>query len=220
MSERALIGQKAREFCDALWQQGDFWDFENSEYERARCMQLLTILAGRRYARALEIGCGAGYFTRLLAGIADQVVAFDIAPSAIARARLLGTDLKTVEFRVGNAMDYEWRDDGPWDLVVCSDTICYLGWLYTFFDVAWFAAELFAATCSGGRLLLANTMDEVEDKLLLPYLIHTYRDLFLNVGYRLDAEEIFHGTKNGVDFEILISLLVKAPSAGGDTIVY
>src|SRR5262245_56422110 len=74
MSEKALIGQKAQEFCDGLWQQGDFWDFEHSEYERARCARLLTLLDGRRYARALEIGCGAGYFTRLLAGLADQIV--------------------------------------------------------------------------------------------------------------------------------------------------
>jgi SAM-dependent methyltransferase len=220
MSERALIGQKAQEFCDHLWQRGDFWNFENSEYERARCACLLTLLAGRRYARALEIGCGAGYFTRLLAGIADQIVAFDIAPAAIARARTLGTDLQTVEFRAANAMDYEWRNDGPWDLVVCTDTIYYLGWLYTFFDVAWFAAELFAGTRSGGRLLLANTMDEVEDKLLLPYIIHTYRDLFLNVGYKLETEEIFRGTKNGVDFEILISLFIKAPATGDDASFY
>jgi hypothetical protein len=54
-------------------------------------------------------------------------------------------------------------------------------------------------------------MDEVSDKLLLPYITRTYRDLFLNVGYRLEAEEIFRGTKNGIDFEILISLLAKAP---------
>lgn len=214
MSERALIGQQVREFCDGLWQRGDFWDFETSEYERARCARLFTMLDGRRYARALEIGCGAGYFTHLLAGLADQVVAFDIAPAAIARARMLGADLKTVEFRVANAMDYEWRADGPWDLVVFSDAMCYLGWLYSFFDVAWFASELFAATRSGGRFLLANTMDEVGDKLLLPYIIRTYRDLFLNVGYRLETEEIFHGTKNGVDFEILISLCVKPPEVG------
>lgn len=211
MTERQLIGQQVQEFCDDLWQRGDFWDFESSEYERARCARLLTILAGRRYGRVLEIGCGAGYFTRLLARLADQIVAFDIAPAAIARARTLGGDLPTVDFRVANAMDYAWRADGPWDLVVCSDAICYMGWRYPFFDVAWFAAELFAATRSGGHLLLANTMDEVGDKLLLPYIIRTYRDLFVNVGYHLEAEEIFRGTKNGVDFEILISLLVKVP---------
>jgi SAM-dependent methyltransferase len=211
MTERQLIGQKAQEFCDDLWQHGDFWNFESSTYEQARCAHLIAMLNGRRYTRALEIGCGAGYFTRLLTRLADQVVAFDIAPAAIARARTLGADLQTVDFRVANAMDYEWRTEDPWDLVVFSDTIYYLGWLYTFFDIAWFAAELFAATRPGGRLLLSNTMDPVYDKLLLPHIIRTYRDLFLNVGYRLETEEIFRGTKNGVDFEILISLLVKAP---------
>ena len=45
--------------------------------------------------------------------------------------------------------------------------------------------------------------------MLLPWLIHTYRDLFLNVGYQLEAEEIFHGTKDGVDLEVVISLCVK-----------
>jgi SAM-dependent methyltransferase len=212
MIERALIGGKAQAFCEALWQRGDFWDFENSAYERARCEFLLGMLAGRRYARVLEIGCGAGYFTRLLSRLADQIVALDIAPAAITRARALGADLHTVEFRVANIMDYTWRDEGPWDLIVFCDTICYLGWLYSFFDVAWLAAELYTAMNLNGRLLLANSMDEVHDKLLLPHIIRTYRDLFLNAGYRLDAEEIFCGTKNGVEFQILTSVLLKSPA--------
>jgi hypothetical protein len=49
---------------------------------------------------------------------------------------------------------------------------------------------------------------------LLPWLIRTYRDLFRNVGYQLEAEEIFQGTKNGVDFEVLISLFAKGPASG------
>jgi SAM-dependent methyltransferase len=212
MLERELIGQKAQAFCEDLWQRGDFWSFENSAYERARCEYLLRMLAGRRYARVLEIGCGAGYFTRLLTRLADQIVALDIAPAAIARARTLGTDLPTVDFRVANIMDYTWRDEGPWDLIVFCDTICYLGWLYSFFDVAWLAIELFTATRPDGRLLLANTMDEIQDKLLLPHITRTYRDLFLNTGYRIEAEEIFQGTKNGVEFQILTSLLLKSPA--------
>lgn len=209
MHERELINQKAKNFCEDLWQQGDFWDFERSEYERARCARLTAILNDRHYGRVLEIGCGAGYFTRLLAPLADQIVAFDVAPTAIARARALGADLHQVDFRVANIMDYTWQADGPWDLVVFNDTICYLGWLYPFFDVAWLAAQLFAATRTGGRLLMANTMDEMSDKLLLPYITRTYRDLFCNVGYRVAAEEIFRGTKNNVDYEILISLFAK-----------
>jgi hypothetical protein len=119
----------------------------------------------------------------------------------------------TVDFRVANIMDYDVRADGPWDLIVLSETIYYLGWLYPFFDVGWLAAELFGATRDGGRLLMANTSGGVEDYLLRPWLIRTYRDLFLNVGYQLEAEEIFHGSKNGLNLEVLISLFGKLPEA-------
>ena len=53
-------------------------------------------------------------------------------------------------------MDYDLHAEGPWDLVVLSDTMCYLGWLYSFFDVSWFASQLFAATRVGGHCLFAN----------------------------------------------------------------
>jgi hypothetical protein len=107
-------------------------------------------------------------------------------------------------------MDYAWRADGPWDLVTMNDTICYLGWLYSFFDIAWFASEIHEATRSGGRFLMANTMDrQGYDKLLLPHITRTYRDLFLNVGFALDREETLRGTRNGVEYETLISLFAR-----------
>ena len=87
-------------------------------------------------------------------------------------------------------MEYKPQVDGPWDLVVFSETICYLGWLYPLFDVAWLAVQLFEATRSGGRLMLANSMDESEDWLLRPWIIRTYRDLFVNVGYTIESEKV------------------------------
>ena len=65
------------------------------------------------------------------------------------------------------------------------------GWLYSLFDVAWLACQLLNATRAGGRLLMANTCGGVEDYLLRPWIIRTYRDLFLNVGYHREVEEIF-----------------------------
>lgn len=210
MTDREQLGHKAFEFSESLWQRGDFWELESSEFERARCARVIEILREARYSRALELGCGAGYFTRLLAPQADHVVAYDISPSAIARARARDHAGSRIDFRVGNVMDYGWRADGPWDLVVMNETICYLGWLYPFFDVAWLASELYAVTRAGGRYLMANTMDRQYDKLLMPHIIRTYRDLFLNVGFRLDREDTFRGTKNSVEFEVLISLFAKA----------
>jgi SAM-dependent methyltransferase len=162
-----------------------------------------------RYARAFEIGCGDGSYACLLARIADRIVALDIAPAAVARARSAEIGPGVVDFRVANIMEYDPRAEGPWDLIVMSETIYYLGWLYTFFDVGWLAAELFASTHGNGRLLLANTRSGVEEPLLRPWLIDSYRDLFRNVGYRLEAEEVFRGIKNGVELEVSISLFTK-----------
>ena len=211
MTERELVDQKIRTFMDNLWERGDPWDIESSAYERDRCVQLLKMLEVRSYARVLEIGCGAGYLTRLLVPHADQIVALDISQTAIDRARALSTGQADVEFRLANIMEYKPQADGPWDLIVFSDTMCYLGWLYPFFDVAYLAVQLFDATRSGGRLMLANSMGENDDWLLRPWLIRTYRDLFVNVGYTIEAEEVYKATKKGVDFEVLMTLYRKQP---------
>ena len=212
MTERELVSQKAEAFFEDLWRKGDPWEFQTSKFERDKYARQLAILKGYRYGRALEIGCGNGCFTRLITDIADRVVALDISPAAIEQARQ-SAHLNGVDFRVANIMEYDPQAEGPWDLVVMSETICYLGWLYSLFDVAWLACQLLSATSAGGRLLMANTCGGVEDYLLRPWIIRTYRDLFLNVGYRIEAEEIFHGTKNGVDIEVLISLYQKPTAA-------
>ena len=203
------MDEKARTFFEDLWERGDPWELETSEFERGKYKRQFEILKDRSYARALELGCGAGCFTRMLALITEKTVALDISPSAISRARAAGMTPQTVDFRVGNIMKYDLLDKGPWDLIVLSETIYYIGWLYSFFDVAMLAAGLFASTNAGGRFLMANTFSGVEDYLLRPWLIRTYRDLFLNVGYHLEAEEIFKGIKSGVELEVMISLFKK-----------
>jgi SAM-dependent methyltransferase len=211
MTDRTGAGQKATEFFEELWKRGDPWELDTSDFERQRHARLLEAIAGRRYARALEIGCGSGSFTRLLTRVADRVIALDISPTAIACARAGCRDLDTgrVEFRVADIMEYDPTPEGPWDLVILSETIYYLGWLYSFFDVAWLAYQLCEATRDGGRVLLANTCGGVEDYLLRPWVVRTYRDLFLNVGYGLESEDVFRGVKSGAQIEVLISCFVR-----------
>ncbi|NJM40381.1 MAG: hypothetical protein HC853_06245 [Anaerolineae bacterium] len=124
----------------------------------------------------------------------DAAASKALEQELVAFCRTELADLKcprSIDFRAGNAMDYAWRADGPWDLIVINDTICYLGWLYSFFDVAWFVSEIHGAIRPGGRFLMANTMDlKGYDKLLLPYVTRSYRDLALNVGFALDYVEV------------------------------
>jgi hypothetical protein len=54
-------------------------------------------------------------------------------------------------------------------------------------------------------------MGENDDWLLRPWLTRTYRDLFVNVGYTIEAEEVYKATKKCVDFEVLMTLYRKLP---------
>jgi SAM-dependent methyltransferase len=208
MNHHLAKDHKARGFFDDIWRRGDVWQHETSEFEREKYTYQLNFLKDRRYGRALEIGCGSGCFSRLIASIADEVVAIDVSSLAVERARSLSTEAKGITFEVVNIMEYDPVAAGAWDLIVMSETIYYLGWLYSSFDVAWLAMRLFEATREGGRLLMCNT-ESGDDYLLLPPIIRTYRDLMLNVGYRLAAEDRLRANKSGHEVEALVSCYVK-----------
>jgi SAM-dependent methyltransferase len=210
--ESVSPGERARTFFDDVWKQGDPWEFGSSEFERERYRRLIEVLADRHYDRVLEIGCGAGIFTRQLATLAGTVVAIDVSEKAIDAAKEHPVAAREIDFRVANIMEYDVLGEAPWDLVVMSETIYYLGWLYPFFDIAWLAHQLCAATAPEGRLLLANTCGS-NDYLLLPWIIQTYHDLFVNVGYRIDRHQTFRGTKNATDLETIVTVFLK-PAPG------
>jgi SAM-dependent methyltransferase len=209
MMERDEASLAARAHFEDLWKRGDPWDTDTSEFEQAKFKQEFQLLAGRRYRRALEIGCGAGSFTRLLATIADEVVAIDIAESAIERARQVSRS-DNVDFRVADIMQWDPESEGSWDLITLADTISLVGSAYSFVDIACLAASLFVATEPDGRLLAANIFGGTPNSLFRPWVIRTYHDLLSNVGYRLEAEAIFHGVKETVEIPVLISLFHKS----------
>ena len=83
-----------------------------------------TMLAGRRYARALEIGCAEGAFTRRLARLCGEVLAVDISPTALSRAREWLKDVGNVRFLQANARELDFSPD--WDLIVVSEFLYYI----------------------------------------------------------------------------------------------
>ena len=213
MPDRNSIDEEMRSHYESVWIRGDAWELESCPYEQGRYARQLSILQGERSRRALEIGCGSGCFTRLLLEVADEITALDIAAAAIdrARAQIPPGAAVAVRFEVANIMEYDLTAHGPWDLVVLSETIYSLGWLYPMFDIAQVALAILQSMSEGGRLLLANTYGSEKDWLLQPSLINTYRDLFRNVGFNIDQECIFEGEKHGQRFRVLMSLF-RAPT--------
>lgn len=207
-SDREATGARARSFFERLWADTDPWQLDTSELDQRRYQRQLELLNGRRYARALEIGCAGGSFTHRLSSLCDELVAIDISEQAISRAHHAGVGAGT-ELRVANVMEMDLEAEGTWDLVVLSETAYYLGWLYPMFDVGWLAHSLFEATRPKGRLLLVNSIS-TDEGIMSPWLIRTYRDLFRNAGYEVEAEEAMHGTKESVEFEIRLALFRRA----------
>jgi SAM-dependent methyltransferase len=210
---RDELNQKSRDFFESLWRAGDRWEFETSGYEHRRYDHLIGVIGDRRYSRALEIGCGAGAFSKRLIRLTDSLVALDISPTAIEAAR---ASVPGVDFRVANVMDFDVRADGPWDLIVVTETVYYLGWLYSYFDVGWVFSEIYAAMAANGRLLLADTQGCATDMLTLPWYIRGYHDLMVNLGFRVEREEVRMDRKHDVGLEVLITLLVKDQAASTD----
>jgi ubiquinone/menaquinone biosynthesis C-methylase UbiE len=57
---------------------------------------------------ALEIGCGTGAFSRLLARHADRVLALDLSPQMIRVAKERSKQYPNIGFQVADAMTWEF----------------------------------------------------------------------------------------------------------------
>ena len=78
-------------------------------------------------ARVLEIGCGTGAVTRLLAsrpGVAEAV-GIDPSPVFVARAGELATELGNASFEEGDGRALRFGD-GDFDVVVCHTVLCHV----------------------------------------------------------------------------------------------
>ena len=103
----------------------DPFQYRTTSYERARLGAMADAVSGRSYAWVLEAGCAEGDFTETLAGLADRVIALDISPVALARARarLAGRGVEFVETDIR-----AWASSAPgfFDLIVLADVLYYL----------------------------------------------------------------------------------------------
>lgn len=77
------------------------------------------------HAKALEIGCGTGEFTRLLASRAQSVVALDLSPNMIRLARQQSANCRNIEYVLGDFMSLTLPSEN-YDCVVSIATLHHL----------------------------------------------------------------------------------------------
>jgi SAM-dependent methyltransferase len=95
------------------------WD-HNRHYHRF----LLRFLPSKREV-ALEIGCGTGAFARCLAQHFERVLAIDLSPEMIRRARELSQGAMNVEFQQADFCTYELQT-ATFDCITAISTLHHL----------------------------------------------------------------------------------------------
>lgn len=86
--------------------------------------RLLNDLKVRKHEKVLEIGAGSGYMTALLARCSAQVLALDIEPDLVAKARanLQRAGISNATVRQGDG-SRDALPEGPFDVIVLSGSV-------------------------------------------------------------------------------------------------
>src|ERR1019366_8600966 len=102
----------------------DPWNYQNSDYEKAKSDAPVAALDGRRFRSGLEVGCSIGELTHRLAGYCDQLLGVDFIDEALALARVRCGNQAWVSFR-NVQVPLEWPE-GQFDLIVLSEVLYFL----------------------------------------------------------------------------------------------
>jgi peptidoglycan/xylan/chitin deacetylase (PgdA/CDA1 family)/SAM-dependent methyltransferase len=152
------VAERLRYFEDLYRPTEDPWRYENNPFEEMKYRQTLSLLPEGPIANALELACAEGHFTRLLAARVDHLVAADISPTAVARARTRCAGLPNVEFRVLDLVSDALPRD--LDLLVCSEALYFTPRE----DLPRIAAKFAAALKANGLLLMANALTIADER--------------------------------------------------------
>jgi len=135
----------------------DPWGFRNSQYDQQKYQATLDALSRRRYHQALELGCGIGTLSRLLAARCDRLLALDASQTAIAEAKR--QNLANVDFEAAYLpSDFP---TGRFDLIALSEILYY----FSATDLKIVAQRCVDALDQGGEMILCHYLGETDNPL-------------------------------------------------------
>jgi ubiquinone/menaquinone biosynthesis C-methylase UbiE len=147
--------------CDALG-----WDAQAEGYTEmlGRVVPALPALVESKQRQVLELGCGAGNLSVMLAQSGYAITGVDIAPTAIAWAtERAQTNVVTAQFRVDNVLELATCDDDAFDAAVDGHCLhCIIGG-----DRALCLAAVLRVLKPGGVLVVLTMCGEVTNTHML-----------------------------------------------------
>src|SRR5580704_8441190 len=144
--------------------------------------QTLALMELKPGDRVLDLGCGAGWASRLIAKAVDgkeragQVIGLDVSDEMIRRARAASTDYDNLMFVVGSAQQVPWEENF-FDKVLSVESF------YYYADQERALAELFRVMAPKGELyILINLYKDNQyslqwvDKLKVPVHVRSQEE--------------------------------------------
>lgn len=195
-------GFNTRRKMDRVFSRGeDPYHYADSPYERARLDAMQAALAPR--GRALEVGCAEGLFTERLAPLAKELVALDISPVALERAR---RRCPGVRFEEADLRRWSPASGSRFETIVLGDVLYYLDKPLVQDEFR----ELFGRVASwlepGGTLLLAHGFAGPRERAHR----EGFRKLFEAEGLSLASERVIGDGEADGSVCCLLSVLRKA----------
>jgi SAM-dependent methyltransferase len=187
MSERSASADAFESMYQAAY---DPWQFASSDYERGRYQAVLSLLQRERYRSGFEPGCSIGELTALLAPRCDQLLAIDVAPTAIARAGDRCREFPNVQLEVADLEHF--NPDNTFDLIVLSE----IGYYFDRPRLEVILRRLASKLAHGGELLschwLGHSADHAQHaedvhQACLAALPLTHNRSALESHYRIDT---------------------------------
>jgi trans-aconitate methyltransferase len=158
----------------------DPWNYAASAYERNKYELTLRALSRESYRFAFEPACSIGELTVLLAQRCEHLLATDVSPTAVERARQRCAHLGnvTVECR-----DLRTQPQGQsFDLVVLSE----VGYYFGADMLRNIGRRLAGALMAGGELLAVHWLGHSADHVLHGHEVHTILLRSLPLRHTLD----------------------------------
>jgi ubiquinone/menaquinone biosynthesis C-methylase UbiE len=165
MDSQSRVREEFARQADSLAVAPAFTDAEVLEKIRAATGPTKTM-------RILDLGCGPGIVSAALAPHAKEVVAFDLTPEMLEKARQRGKEagLTNLRFELGRAEQLPFAD-GSFAAVVTRLT------LHHFPDPRQVMAEMVRVTRSGGKIIVADVLSsEDTDEAALHNALEILRD--------------------------------------------
>lgn len=164
-------------------------------YETKEQSLIQTLEALDPIGSAIDVGCGTGRYTRVLAQFAGEVQGYDVSSGLVAQAREAAAAAGTVNIRFDSAAIEDLRPLETFDLVACLGvTSCVID------DLAFLAAvdKLMQLAKPGGYVLLEDTLSTESGRIASDatgYVAHyraatDYQRIFERRGLRLVASTV------------------------------